>query len=174
MKTFFQIANIFFRVTRTLFIFAELTNLDPRYTGPVFNFDAIIRELVAQVGERESGRLVICKRTQLLRKALFCNTLPATARSPPFCIPAVVNTIRSVHVWLILLMLVYGIVPQLFLPQYTLLIGQQMVRDALLAPRLGRKVLHKQNFGIKWLWDPTTRGATPHHEGRHPPPKEYR
>ena len=86
------------------------------------------------MGERESGRLVICKRTQLLRKALLCNTLPATARSPPFCIPAVVNTIHLVHAWLISLMLVYGIVPQ-----YTLIVGQQMVRDALLAPRLGQK-----------------------------------
>ena len=132
VKICFQIANISFRVTRTLFIFAELTNLDPRYTGPVFNFDSIIRELVAQVGEKESGRLVICKRTQLLRKALLCNTLPATARSPPFCIPAVVNTIHLVHAW------------------------------------FGPKVPHKQNFGEKWLWDPTT---NPHHEGRHPPTK---
>ena len=106
-------------MTRTLFIFAELTNLDPRYAGPVFNFDSIIRELVAQVGKMESARLVICNRTQLLRKAILCNTLPATARSPPFCIPAVVNTIHLVHAWLILLMLVYGIVPQ-----YTLIVGQ--------------------------------------------------
>ena len=134
VKIFFQIANISFRVTRTLFIFAELTNLDPRYAGPVFNFDSIIRELVAQVGKMESARLVICNRTQLLRKAILCNKLPATARSPPFCIPAVVNTIHLVHAWLISLMLVYGIVPQ-----YTLIVGQQMVRDALLAPRLGQK-----------------------------------
>ena len=38
-----------FRVTRTLFVFAELTNLDPNYTGPTFNFDTIIRELIEQV-----------------------------------------------------------------------------------------------------------------------------
>ena len=40
-----------FRVTRTLFVFAELTNLDPNYNGPSFNFDSIIRELIDQVME---------------------------------------------------------------------------------------------------------------------------
>lgn len=44
-----------YKVTRTLFIFAELTNLDPRYAGPVFNFDSIIRELVAQGLRRKSS-----------------------------------------------------------------------------------------------------------------------
>ena len=37
-------------MTRTLFVFAELTNLDPNYNGPSFNFDTIIRELIDQVG----------------------------------------------------------------------------------------------------------------------------
>ena len=40
-----------FRVTRTLFVFAELTNMDPDYNGPNFNFDTIIRELVEQVSQ---------------------------------------------------------------------------------------------------------------------------
>ena len=56
-----------FRVTRTLFVFAELTNLDPDYNGPIFNFDSIIRELVEQVGKGQTGALekavkrVLCK-----------------------------------------------------------------------------------------------------------------
>ena len=44
-----------FRVTRTLFVFAELTNMDPDYNGPNFNFDTIIRELVEQVGQPDRG-----------------------------------------------------------------------------------------------------------------------
>ena len=50
---FYTLIN--FRVTRTLFVFAELTNLDPNYNGPSFNFDTIIRELIDQV---EVGRLI--------------------------------------------------------------------------------------------------------------------
>ena len=52
-----------FRVTRTLFVFAELTNLDPNYNGPSFNFDTIIRELIDQV---EVGRLIYVNMAQSL------------------------------------------------------------------------------------------------------------
>lgn len=44
-----------YKVTRTLFVFAELTNLDPNYTGPTFNFDTIIRELIEQGLRRKSS-----------------------------------------------------------------------------------------------------------------------
>ena len=68
-----------FRVTRTLFVFAELTNLDPNYNGPSFNFDTIIRELIDQV---EVGRLIYVNMAQLLgHKAL--HALNWTKRNPP-------------------------------------------------------------------------------------------
>ena len=38
-----------FRVTRTLFAFSEMTNMDPNYTGPEFDFDKIIKELMNKV-----------------------------------------------------------------------------------------------------------------------------
>ena len=38
----------------------------------------------------------------------------------------------------------------------------EMMRDALLAPCLGRKVPQKRKFLVKWLRNPTTRGAWPH------------
>ena len=38
-----------FRVTRTLFAFAEMTNMDPGYAGPEFDFDMIIKELMIKV-----------------------------------------------------------------------------------------------------------------------------
>jgi len=44
-----------YKVTRTLFVFAELTNLDPDYNGPSFNFDTIIRELIDQGLRRKSS-----------------------------------------------------------------------------------------------------------------------
>jgi hypothetical protein len=44
-----------YKVTRTLFVFAELTNMDPDYNGPNFNFDTIIRELVEQGLRRKSS-----------------------------------------------------------------------------------------------------------------------
>ena len=39
-------------------------------------------------------------------------------------------------------------------------IGQEKVQDMFLARRLGQKVTPKQNFGAKWLRDPTTRSAS--------------
>ena len=39
----------FFRVTRTLFAFAEMTNMDPNYEGPEFDFDVIIKDLMLKV-----------------------------------------------------------------------------------------------------------------------------
>ena len=39
-------------------------------------------------------------------------------------------------------------------------IGQEKVQDTFLARRLGQKVPPKQNFGAKWLRDPTTRSAS--------------
>ena len=41
--------KICFRVTRTLFAFAEMTNMDPGYAGPEFDFDKIIKELMIKV-----------------------------------------------------------------------------------------------------------------------------
>ena len=41
--------KISFRVTRTLFAFAEMTNMDPGYAGPEFDFDKIINELRSKV-----------------------------------------------------------------------------------------------------------------------------
>ena len=54
----------------------------------------------------------------------------------------------------------------LFAPKH--LVALEMVQYAFLAPRLGRKVPQEWNFGVKWLRDPTTKGApthlTPHNE----------
>ena len=36
-------------MTRTLYAFAELTKQDPSYTGPEFNSDQILRDLITQV-----------------------------------------------------------------------------------------------------------------------------
>ena len=44
--------RICFRVTRTLFAFAEMTNMDPGYAGPEFDFDKIIKELMIKVKQR--------------------------------------------------------------------------------------------------------------------------
>ena len=41
--------KIYLRVTRTLFAFAEMTNMDPGYAGPEFDFDKIIKELMSKV-----------------------------------------------------------------------------------------------------------------------------
>ena len=58
--------------------------------------------------------------------------------------------------------------PLIFFAQIHL-VGLEMMRDAFSAPCLGRKVTQKSIFGVKYLRNPTTRGACPHHEGR---PKE--
>ena len=39
----------YFRVTRTLYAFGEQTNMDPSYTGPEFNPEKILRDLITQV-----------------------------------------------------------------------------------------------------------------------------
>ena len=36
-------------MTRALFAFAEMTNMDPEYSGPEFDFDKIIKELMNKV-----------------------------------------------------------------------------------------------------------------------------
>ena len=41
-----------FRVTRAVFAFAELTNTDAGYSGPEFDFDKIIKELMNKVRQR--------------------------------------------------------------------------------------------------------------------------
>ncbi|XP_023342000.1 uncharacterized protein LOC111711786 isoform X2 [Eurytemora carolleeae] len=41
------------KVTRTLYAFAELTKQDPSYTGPEFNSDQILRDLITQGIQRE-------------------------------------------------------------------------------------------------------------------------
>ena len=45
----FQIDSFVFRVTRALFAFAEMTNMDLEYSGPEFDFDKIIKELMNKV-----------------------------------------------------------------------------------------------------------------------------
>jgi hypothetical protein len=37
------------RVTRTLFAFAELTKMDPAYSGPPFDYEKILGDLISQV-----------------------------------------------------------------------------------------------------------------------------
>ena len=37
------------RVTRAVFAFAEMTNMDPGYTGPEFDFDRIVKDLMNKV-----------------------------------------------------------------------------------------------------------------------------
>ena len=37
------------RVTRTLFAFAELTKMDPAYSGPPFDYEKILSDLISQV-----------------------------------------------------------------------------------------------------------------------------
>ena len=37
------------RVTRAVFAFAELTNADPQYSGPEFDFDRIVKDLMNKV-----------------------------------------------------------------------------------------------------------------------------
>ena len=37
------------RVTRAVFAFAEMTNMDPDYTGPEFDFDRIVKDLMNKV-----------------------------------------------------------------------------------------------------------------------------
>ena len=41
---------IIVRVTRAVFAFAEMTNMDPGYTGPEFDFDRIVKDLMNKVG----------------------------------------------------------------------------------------------------------------------------
>ena len=43
------------RVTRAVFAFAELTNADPQYRGPEFDFDRIVKDLMNKV--RNNGGL---------------------------------------------------------------------------------------------------------------------
>ena len=43
------------RVTRAVFAFAELTNADPQYRGPEFDFDRIVKDLMNKV--RKDGGL---------------------------------------------------------------------------------------------------------------------
>merc|ERR1712059_16671 len=43
------------KVTRTLFAFAEPTNMDLQYEGPAFNFDKILKELLEQGIRRKSS-----------------------------------------------------------------------------------------------------------------------
>lgn len=37
------------RVTRAVFAFAEMTNMDPGYSGPEFDFDRIVKDLMNKV-----------------------------------------------------------------------------------------------------------------------------
>ena len=53
-------------------------------------------------------------------------------------------------------LVVKGTVPLNFLFAPKHLVALEMVQDAFLAPRLGRKVPQERNFGVKWLRDPTT------------------
>ena len=46
-----NIIQLFFRVTRAVFAFAEMTNTDAGYSGPEFDFDKIIKELMNKVGK---------------------------------------------------------------------------------------------------------------------------
>ena len=39
----------FYRVTRALFALAELTNADPLFTGPEFDFEKILKDLMNKV-----------------------------------------------------------------------------------------------------------------------------
>ena len=50
----FSQSYIYSRVTRTLFAFAELTNTAAEYSGPTFDFDTIMAEMVNQVREEEN------------------------------------------------------------------------------------------------------------------------
>ena len=51
-QTELQIVNKFsFRVSRKLLAFSEMTNMDPDYAGPEFDFDKIIKELMNKVRE---------------------------------------------------------------------------------------------------------------------------
>jgi len=45
----------FYKVTRTLFAFAEMTNMDPDYAGPEFDFDQIIKDLMMKGIRRKSS-----------------------------------------------------------------------------------------------------------------------
>ena len=42
-------------MTRAVFAFAELTNADPQYRGPEFDFDRIVKDLMNKV--RKDGGL---------------------------------------------------------------------------------------------------------------------
>lgn len=48
-----NIIEILFRVTRAVFAFAEMTNTDADYSGPEFDFDKIIKDLMNKVREAE-------------------------------------------------------------------------------------------------------------------------
>ena len=74
----------FFRVTRTLFAFAELTNTDPDYAGPEFDFDKIIKELMMKV-------LNMFVNTALTMD--YC--CRAYAGNPPYKTPAIFRQIST-------------------------------------------------------------------------------
>ena len=53
-----NISQILFRVTRAVFAFAEMTNTDPGYSGPEFDFDKIIKDLMNKVREGQGTSLI--------------------------------------------------------------------------------------------------------------------
>ena len=86
-----------FRVTRTLFVFAELTNMDPDYNGPNFNFDTIIRELVEQVSQtgalEKALKWGLCKGWTLLHKRYISTCSPYFP--PPLKVTSTIYMVRS-------------------------------------------------------------------------------
>lgn len=45
----------FYKVVRAVFAFAEMTNMDPNYAGPEFDFDKIIKDLMNKGIRRKSS-----------------------------------------------------------------------------------------------------------------------
>ena len=77
--------KIYLRVTRTLFAFAEMTNMDPGYAGPEFDFDQIIKELMIKVKQSLVVHSFYSYSINALHLAKFLSIFSSTdTHNPPF------------------------------------------------------------------------------------------